>query len=119
MFGVPRNLFRAFVAVIVNEHFGDTVHHSQRRIVGMEREPHVSLLGDWQDSLDEVSVSGPYVVGRINTIEGLLFHLAPEIVELEFTGFVTALGHDFVGGVSVRGMPVDVRYGNAKLAAVA
>ena len=78
----------AFDRIVMDEKLGHAVHHGDRRIVRMQRQPHVCLLGHRQHRLDEVFVVGPHVVGRVDPLEALLLHLFVKIVDAEFADAV-------------------------------
>ena len=80
MLTVADDLGRPLVSRVVSEELGHAVHLCQRRIVRMQRQSDVGLLGDGQHGFEEVRVIGPNLFSRILAVGSLLFDLFTEIV---------------------------------------
>src|SRR5262249_3220544 len=70
-------------AVVVRKYFGDAVHHRDRRVIRMERQPHIGFLSDRQDRFNKVRVVGPDILGSGLPMEALLFRLTAKVVDAE------------------------------------
>ena len=74
----------------------------------MQRQPHISFLGNREHSFNEVGVVGPHIVSRIDPVVPLLFDFLTEVVHVVLANLVTALRRDLPGRVGVTGVEIDL-----------
>ena len=112
------NLLGAAIAVVVNQHLRDTVHHGQRRVIRVQRELHAGFFRHRKNGLHQVRVGVPDFLRRILAVELLLLDLVAKIIDAELPGAVTARRLDDVGRIGVRGVEVVAGNRDAKRAQI-
>src|SRR5262249_50972641 len=113
------DLVGALDPVVMRKYLGDAIHYRNRRIVRMQRQPHVRLLGNRENSLDEVGIVGPDVVRRILALEAGLFNLGVKLIAIELPDLVAARRFDDAGGVRVARVEIDLAAVDSEAAEVA
>ncbi len=112
------DLFGAVIAVVMREEFRDAVHFREGRIVGVKGQFDPCLFRYWQNSLHEVSVVSPEVVGGVFPFKFPLLHFGAELVQIKLAGGVSATLNQ-IGFVGFSGMKVLRRDRNVQAAEIA